>query len=135
MKKAKKESGVGMKFMKRAVPFLATGGFFLAAFILSAVVWNPAIAETPNSEGTDTSLLLTLDKPVAPVSRAIALDEDTDEAIAASTELVTELNTWTFTAGPHHHHGHPGGGGQHHPHHPHHNHPPHPHHHHPSGFH
>jgi hypothetical protein len=120
-----------MNLLKRAVPVAATGSFFLAALFFVAVVWNPASAETTSQEGVVTSLLPTLDKPLPPASRAIALQDDTDQAIAGQPELATELNTWTFTVAPHHPHHFP----HEHPHpHPH-PHPPHPHHHHPSGFH
>ena len=102
-----------MRLLKRTVPVIVTGGFFVAALFLVGLVLNPVNAGTPNQEGIETSLLFSVDQPVTPVPRTIQLEDETNGE-AGPTDLATELNSWTFTnhPGPHE----PGG---HHP-------PPHP---------
>jgi hypothetical protein len=118
---------------KRVVPALVTGTFFVAAMFLLAVVWNPASAETADQQGVETSLLVSLDKPMAPAPRAVEIADDADQAEVTVPDLVNELNTWTFTNKPNNNGGHGNHGPHGHPHPGHHHHPPpHPKHHHHS---
>lgn len=115
--------GIGMRFLKRTVPLVVTGGFFAAALFLVGLVLSPANAETPSSAGIETSLLLSVDQPETPAARTIQIEDDAAPVDVAPLDLATELNNWAFTNNPHEPRGpHP-------PPHPHPHVPPPPHHH------
>jgi hypothetical protein len=92
--------------LKKAATTLIAVGFFAATLFLAVGLWLPANA-APASTATEvqSSLLLALDKPQAPLpklrlaqmSSTVDQAEDTTAAIV-SQDLATELNDWTYTA-------------------------------------
>jgi hypothetical protein len=92
--------------LKKAATTLTTVGFFAAAVFLAGGLWLPANA-APASTATDvqTSLLLVLDKPQAPLPKlrlppVSATEAEERDALTAivNQDLTTELNNWTYTA-------------------------------------
>jgi hypothetical protein len=97
-------NGLASVLFKTAASLVTVTGFIAAAVFFVAFLWRPVNA-APSTTTMDVqpSLLLALDKPQPsapkpqlPLLPSLA-DEERETAVVASSELVTELNNWTYT--------------------------------------
>ena len=105
MRRPKQDQWKKLAVLTRAVAPKAAYGYFVAVLSSVAVLWGltSTASPNPNGEGVGASVHFALDRPESPATKIRLGQPSADDRESASSEanepdLMTQLNSWTFTA-------------------------------------